>query len=293
MSGAAARILPDGRRLHLHHGPIDLIVSAEDKSGAASRAALDAAAQRFETVLEELTRELPGLRTEWSDIHERPNGSIARRMFDSVAPHAGQGFVTPMAAVAGAVAEEILDSMTRAAVLERAFVNNGGDIAFHLAAGRSCRAALADLNGVCLGNIEIDSEMRVRGIATSGRGGRSFSLGIADSVTVLARTAAVADAAATLIANAVDLPGSPAVNRCPAERLDADSDLADISVVTDCGWLTDREVRAALNSGAAAAEDMHCRGLIEAAALFLRGSVRIVGGKGFQPADKERRLVHA
>ena len=52
----------------------------------------------------------------------------------------------------------------------------------------------------------------MRGIATSGWRGRSFSLGIADAVTVLAATAAEADAAATVIANAVDLPGHPAID---------------------------------------------------------------------------------
>jgi uncharacterized protein len=75
------------------------------------------------------------------------------------------------------------------------------------------------------GAIEITRDMPVRGIATSGRHGRSLSLGIADSVTVLAATAAAADAAATLIANAVDLPGHAAVRRAPACSLDPDSDL--------------------------------------------------------------------
>ena len=67
----------------------------------------------------------------------------------------------------------------------------------------------------------IDADDPARGIATSGRHGRSFSLGIADAVTVLARTASQADAAATIIANAVDLPGHPAIVRCPAQRVAA------------------------------------------------------------------------
>ena len=65
----------------------------------------------------------------------------------------------------------------------------------------------------------------MRGIATSGWRGRSFSLGIADAVTVLADRAAAADAAATIIANAVDLPGHPAIVRVPACELAPDSDL--------------------------------------------------------------------
>ena len=44
------------------------------------------------------------------------------------------------------------------------------------------------------GTITLDSDMGLGGIATSGAHGRSFSLGVADSVTVLAKTAAMADA---------------------------------------------------------------------------------------------------
>ena len=69
------------------------------------------------------------------------------------------------------------------------------------------------------GSITIDAATDVRGIATSGQGGRSLSRGIATSVTVLAHNAAAADVAATLIANAVDLPGHPALTRVPADDL--------------------------------------------------------------------------
>ena len=53
-------------------------------------------------------------------------------MHAAVLPYAAEHFITPMAAVAGAVAEEVLGAMMRAAELERAYVNNGGDIALHL-----------------------------------------------------------------------------------------------------------------------------------------------------------------
>jgi ApbE superfamily uncharacterized protein (UPF0280 family) len=117
----------------------------------------------------------------------------------------------------------------------------------------------------------------VRGIATSGWRGRSFSLGIADAVTVLAATGAAADAAATIIANAVDLPGHPAVLRAPAVTLQADSDLGAIPVTTAVGPLTPGEIDAALAAGAARAEALRAEGLIAAAALFLDGAVRVVG----------------
>ena len=144
--------------------------------------------------------------------------SIARRMVAAVAPYCERTFITPMAAVAGAVAEEILDAMTAAARLSRAYVNNGGDIALHLAPGEHFVVGMVERpdRPSLFGTATLDSAQPVRGIATSGWRGRSFSLGIADAVTVLADRAAMADAAATVIANAVDLPGHPSIVRVPA-----------------------------------------------------------------------------
>ena len=99
-----------------------------------------------------------------------------------------------------------------AADLDKAYVNNGGDIALHLAPGAvDATPAIAGTGHGLADRVIIRADDPVRGIATSGWRGRSFSLGIADAVTVLARTAAEADAAATMIANAVDLPGHPAI----------------------------------------------------------------------------------
>jgi hypothetical protein len=114
----------------------------------------------------------------------------------------------------------------------------------------------------------------VRGVATSGRGGRSFSLGIADSATVLAATAAAADAAATLIANAVNTH-HPSIERRPACELDPDSDLLDLPVTVAVGALPTALVEEALNRGAVEARRLRLCGLIEGAALSLQGHWRI------------------
>ena len=277
MQGPEVRRLP-GERLHLHHGPIDLIVSA---SGARDRA-FDAAAARFETILTELVQELPRLR---SPLSGPPfEGPTARRMADAVRPHSV--FVTPMAAVAGAVADEVLAAMTGAARLTRAAVNNGGDIALHLAQGQTFTLAMASAAARDLGRIRIRAEDGVRGIATSGRHGRSHSLGIADSVTVLACSAAAADAAATLIANAVDLPGHPSVRRAPANTLSPDSDLGERLVTIGCGPLATPDIDGALDVGAATARAMIDHGLIRAAALFLGDQNRMAGNPLTQRAGK-------
>jgi ApbE superfamily uncharacterized protein (UPF0280 family) len=203
-------------------------------------------------------------------------------MFAAVMPYAEENFITPMAAVAGAVAEEILAAMTSSAALSRAYVNDGGDIALHIGSGERFvigmvgRPDRPPLAGTLFGSMILDSNQPVRGIATSGWRGRSFSLGIADAVTVLAKTAAMADAAATIVANAVDLPGHPAISRIAARELSPDSDLGDRLVTTAVGELTSAEVSQALGRGSACAERLIASGLIDAAALNLQGTTRVM-----------------
>ncbi|MEQ8356104.1 MAG: UPF0280 family protein [Kiloniellaceae bacterium] len=280
--------LPDGR-LHLQEGPIDLVIEAFGAAQQVARA-YEAAAACFADVLPGLVAELAALRRPVEAAPETFEGPVARRMAAACQCHRGC-FVTPMAAVAGAVADHVLAAMTEAAALTRAYVNDGGDIALHLTAGQSLSCAMvAEVRNPRLdGRAVIAAETPIRGIATSGRatlgqGGRSFSLGIADAVTVFARSAAAADVAATLIANAVDLPGHPAVRRRPAVELDPDSDLGARAVTLAVGALNDGEVRAALAGGSAMARDLRAAGLIEAAVLYLRGQADIVDGQAVLPS---------
>ena len=278
MARAQIALLPDGRRLHLQDGPIDLIVEAWGVR-ADVEAAYRAAAARFVTILDELCAELPLLRTAADPVRNELTGIVAQRMHKAVASFAKQIFITPMAAVAGAVAEEILGAMTAAAPLARAYVNNGGDIALHLAPGESFRIAMIDRpdRPSLFGTAAIAAQDPVRGIATSGWRGRSFSLGIADAVTVLAPTAAMADAAATVIANAVDLPGHAGILRIPATDLQPDSDLGPRLVTRHVPELTRGQIAAALDAGQAAALSLQARSLIVAAALHLQGQTRFIG----------------
>ncbi|MQX36783.1 UPF0280 family protein [Roseospira navarrensis] len=334
MQRASHRLLPDGRRLHLQHGPIDLIVTAEGDPEAV-RAAYGRAVARFETLLDELVSEVPGLRTPLEPVGPCPlSGAVARRMWAAAAPFRA-GFVTPMAAVAGAVAETVLgaimgdQSLTGRADaqqefllppagggweggdgahaspalqastpprpspvqgrggdrggphgLTRAAVNNGGDIALWMALDAPpwrIGVVVDPARPASPGALDIGPDSPVRGLATSGRHGRSLSRGIADSVTVAAPTAAAADVAATLIGNAVDLPGHPVVTRRPARALQPDSDLGDRPVTVAVGALAAAEVAQALDAGGAVAADCVDRGLIVGAVLVLAGRVRLVG----------------
>jgi uncharacterized protein len=295
-SRAQIRFLSDGKRLYVQDGPIDLIIEAFGPLAEIEKA-YRAGRARFETVLDELCRELSFLRQPCSPERVWPSGAVARRMFAAAMPYAPEFFITPMAAVAGAVAEEILAAATSAAQLSRAYVNDGGDIALHLASGEKFVIGMLERpDRVSLfGTATVDSSDLVRGIATSGWRGRSFSLGIADAVTVLADRAAAADAAATIIANAVDLPGHAAVVRVPARELAPESDLGDRLVTQAVGQLSASEVNQALLAGCETAKRLQNIGLIRSAALNLGGETRVVGSIAqLTPlVAHERGLVHA
>lgn len=275
---ACHNLLPDGR-WHFQHGPMDLILQADGNPGAVAQAH-ERAWQRFEGLLQELVNELPALRAPVGAVCPL-RGRVARRMWDACMPYRA-GFITPMAAVAGAVAQEVLLSYAQDGI-DRAWVNNGGDIALHLAPDQSVTVGVyADIatldaaqlqGGLALdGQIRITSAMPVRGVATSGWRGRSQSLGIADSVTVLACTAAQADAAATIVANAVDVADARIVRR-PAWQVRDDSDLGAIPVTVDVPVLPEELVRRALQQGLQKAQELQSGGLLWFALLACQGQL--------------------
>jgi ApbE superfamily uncharacterized protein (UPF0280 family) len=276
---ATRSTLKDGRS-HFQHGPIDLIIGADGEPDAVERA-MEWTWDRFREVLPELVAELVLLRRPLRDPVAF-QGRVAQRMFGACWPHRSE-FITPMAAVAGAVADELIGYFKQESGIERAYINNGGDIALHLKAGRSYRIGLfADLAKFGRRTIELDGEFEisaalpVRGVATSGWRGRSFSLGIADSVTVFAATAAAADAAATMIANRVN-SDHPAVVRAPACSLKDDTDLGDLPVTVDVGVLPSGVVQQALEQGVWQANCLLRRNIIFGAVLTLQGQTHALG----------------
>lgn len=255
----------DNKKLSMRHGPIDLIIEANGCPEQVERAYRQASLA-FESVLTDLVSELELLRTPLSSNVPRFRGEIAMQMHHVARKIADELFVTPMIAVAGAVADHILVAMRTGTELDRAYVNNGGDIAVYLNQNE-----VFDI-GICA-NIETGNLMSkaricaddlIGGVATSGWRGRSHSLGIADAVTVLADNAATADAAATLIANAIDLPGHIEISRMPASELAPDSDLGDQLVTVGVGILTNEETEMALGRGRKIAQSMIDAGVIKA-----------------------------
>jgi ApbE superfamily uncharacterized protein (UPF0280 family) len=279
-----AALLPDGRRLHLNDGPIDIVLEAWGDPEEV-KLAYDQAAAAFRDVLPILVTELPSLREPLGPTEPAASGPVACRMLAACRPYR-DGFITPMAAVAGAVADHVLAALVAGRTLARAYVNDGGDIAAHLTPGeRLVCGVVPDVSAAAIeGKIELTFDMPVRGIATSGAatkgsGGRSFSLGIADAVTVLARDAAAADAAATVIGNAVDLPDHRAIVRRPASDIDPDSDLGERQVTLAVGTLEPDEIDAALAAGLQTAERLRSSGLIHGAVLALQRRYVVCGDR--------------
>jgi uncharacterized protein len=115
--------------------------------------------------------------------------------------------------------------------------------------------------------------MGIGGACTSGLGGRSFTRGIASAATVFADRAAIADAAATAIANATFIDTS-AVHRRLAERIDPDTDLKGVEVVTSVGLLSDDEIKMALEQGISRAQRLIDRNVIKGACVSVKSGMR-------------------
>ena len=280
---AQVRMLPDGVRLHLQDGPIDLIVEAAG-TPAAVAAAYRAAAARFCLVLDEFAKnsrscarprrlcrvlsEAPS-RGGWRPRSRRMRGTpSSRRWPPSRAP-------SPTKSSLRCAASSSED-------LARISVNNGGDIALWLAPDEATTVGLVSRpdRPTLFARVRLTAADGIGGIATSGAPGRSFSLGVADAVTILASCATEADAAATVVANAVDLPGDPRVERRPARSLQPDSDLGDRLVTRRVAPLDPGSIALALDRGLAAARPLIARGAIAAAALHLQGVTRAVSRDG-------------
>jgi len=283
--------LPNGQQ-HFAWGPIDLVIGAQAELHHQEdliEQAHDNAWKRFQHILPELISELSTLKQSVrAGTHNPLIGTIARSMWQACQPFLPD-FITPMAAVAGAVADEIIKNYQIDGI-GKAWVNNGGDIALHLAPNQTIPI------GICTdsyrardhiqnwGTFNLDGQLTisykdpVRGIATSGWQGRSFSMGIADSVTVMARTAACADAAATIIANAVNVDDVRIIRRKACDVKD-DSDLGESLITTHVPTLEFEVIEHALENGLIVAQALKDQGLIWGAILSCQQQINYVNDK--------------
>ena len=255
-------------RLFLNHGPIDIVLEAFGKD---KPLAYEKAKKYFSTLLNELVLDMDLLKKEVVP-HRNFNNKISQSMQNATEKFYPD-FITPMAAVAGSVADNILNVLVKDSKLEKAYVNNGGDVSFYLTENQTVKSSLASIPNIIA---EIDYKDKSRGIATSGWRGRSFSLGIADSVTVLADNAAMADAAATMIANSVNIKNHPSIIKKPAEEIYEDSDLKNLMVTVEVGDLKQSEIEDALRNGNEVGKTYLENGLINSALIELHNCFCIV-----------------
>ena len=193
--------------------------------------------------------------------------------------------LTPMAAVAGAVAQEVC-GVAAGLGADRVIVNNGGDIALHLGPGQEAVVGLKPpgREELCA-RLILDSGSGVGGVASSGWAGRSHSPGVADLVSVWAASAALADAAATLIAGACQTRGGGVETR-PAAQVDPGSDLGQGMVTVRVGRLSRKQKEEAEAQGLEAAQRLQESGIIRGCFIDVQGVGAGIDPDGFLQPGK-------
>jgi ApbE superfamily uncharacterized protein (UPF0280 family) len=180
--------------------------------------------------------------------------------------------LTPMAAVAGSISDEVADFLFHRRDITKVVVNNGGDIAVRLRGNDSVtvggKVGLEE-SGLSY-TLAIVGNDGVGGVATSGLGGRSFTKGIASAAMVLASSAALADAAATVLGNATNVSDAR-IERRLAGELDPDTDIFDELVTVKAGDLEEEKIEEALHNGLAEASRLQKEGEILGALLVVKG----------------------
>ena len=201
---------------------------------------------------------------------------VLRRMIKAVRWLEEPDF-TPMAAVAGTIADLVKEAVWTAGA-DHVIVNNGGDIAlFRREGDPPLRVGIVrDLaEGRVTHVIPIPPDREIGGLATSGLGGRSLTKGVASAVTVLAADAALADAAATAVANATNCD-DPAVKRCRAEEIDHFTDIRGHLVTRRVGRLGQAAAEEALTRGLERFQQLRAQGMpLRGAVLFVQGRMKM------------------
>ena len=253
-------------------GPATLVIAGE-KGGEAfpfERRQIEAYVGR---ILHDIREALPILRQKAYRIKKIDYlPEPARRMIRAVKA-VDEATLTPMAAVAGAVADLVREYLSSSGEIDLLSVNNGGDISVGNRSGRPMRIGIGDIGtGAPTPYVLKVEGMNSFGVATSGFGGRSFTLGLADIVSVMADSAALADAAATLIANRTNVEATGVVRR-RARELDPLTDIPDELVTVERGCLDAEAVMAAVRNGREEAARLKSAGVIRDAVIILKGRV--------------------
>lgn len=264
----SATVLPGGNVL-AESGPMRLVISASIGKVVQTEAALRAAEQSF-AFLERVARHRRLLGRHFLETRDQITDPLALKMIDSVL-QIGDEDLTPMAAVAGTIADEVADFLFQRGVT-KVVVDNGGDVAVRADREEPITVGIRpDVNDRAVSHvIGLDPDLQSHGVATSGLGGRSLTRGIASAATVVARTASVADAAATAVANA-SLLEDEMVWRRRAEELDPYTDIAGLDITVKVGPLSEEKKSRAVSQAIRKAEDLVRREVILGAFVAVQG----------------------
>jgi ApbE superfamily uncharacterized protein (UPF0280 family) len=263
---AAGRIMVDC-------GPMRLVIQAFNNGQPQTEPAQKAAGHAL-TCLERVARLKKALSMSAHRIKNIPEDEIAVRMCRSVLA-IGDADLTPMAAVAGTIADFVADRLYQDG-MTKVVVDNGGDIAVRLRGKEEVTIGVrTDIRRQTISHvIRLDSRCASWGIATSGVGGRSFTRGIASAVTALAGTASMADAAATAIANACMVEDKQII-QVPAQKLDPNTDLFGIPVTVIVGALPADKIRLAIQKALQKAEYLSQKRIITGALIAAGARVSV------------------
>lgn len=259
-------------KLFLDYGPISMVIAASRDGEPLTELCRDAS-QIAVDCLTELGPQLKLLKRSWTQFEPGELSGVAVTMWQAVQATADND-LTPMAAVAGAFADKVADWLQQQGAT-KVLVNNGGDVAIRLLADETTKVGvMPEIGGEGFSKlVRLTSGDGIGGIATSGLGGRSFTCGVMESVTVLAKSCAVADAFATSLANASYIDSS-AVVRGLARLIDPDTDIPDLMVTESVGRLTPQEVQQSMQQVLARLRDNVDKRIIKGATLHLQGANR-------------------
>ena len=280
------RLLAPGK-VYVDYGPVQMTISAE-QHGKFLTKEVEQAGSLVPEILKSLAGVLPLAKQPWPKIREVDSLPRVLSLMTQAVSRTKEKNLTPMAAVAGTFADLIADFlMSRRAT--KVIVNNGGDIAIRLKERETAEIGIAPRVGArtLTHYLSLKPQNEVGGVATSGFGGRSFTLGIADAVVVAAKSSALADACATLVANYTNVE-VPSIERCLAREIDPNTDIPDLMVTVKVGPLQERAVQEAIARGLARAKELIKAKLIYGSIIFVAGTFEM-WPEGFAKQMRDRQ----
>jgi len=254
------------------YGPMRMFISVfEDGKSLVTLA--QEGAHLASRVLEDLAGFLPVIKKKAQGLEvEKKFPDVIRRMIEAT-QRMEEPDLTPLAAVAGAASDVVADFIFDQGGT-KVIVDNGGDIAIRLREGEVAKVGVkTDIHASRPSYmISIDSTMGIGGVATSGLGGRSFTKGIASAATVLSKSAALADAGATVIGNFTNVDDAR-IRRSLAERIYPDTDIVGEWVTTEVRGLSPEKIEEALTNGLTKAYSIDKKGLTRGALIAVKNRV--------------------